>query len=243
MSRTTCNCFYLCSQREKSAERSRELYQLCCYHPGDHGANHQKNALEFTDSLPGLLTGEGFATGGRVPRLSLALRLNWHCVRGGRFEFRLVALFELPVFAFLFVGGRLLLDCDFQCWRSNCRLRSYLCFCCAWACFVYRGSCVCTSLSVFGLRVASGTTVADDSPSFTARLISMAVCPALTISRLAAQLNAGTQDRRPMSDTVQFHCRDASGQSGQTVAMDISRAVKERRASDPSFLSNSEAKP
>ena len=51
----------------------------------------------------------GLAAGGRVVPLSLALLPELAlALEGGRFEFRLLALFELPLFAFLFDAGRLL---------------------------------------------------------------------------------------------------------------------------------------
>jgi hypothetical protein len=128
------------------------------------------------------LTGEGFATG-EVPLL-LTLRFGLALAfEGDRFELGLV-LFELPLFAFLFVAGRLLFALRFPVFVFEESFAFLLVFLLRLGLFSFAGTgSFVFRLSVFSSGVASATAGAEDSPSFTVRLISIAtVCPAFTTS-------------------------------------------------------------
>lgn len=136
-------------------------------------------------SVVGLLTGEGFATGGRVLRLSLTLRFGLALVfDGGRFEFRLIALFELPLFAFLFVAGRLLFVLRFPVFAFEFSFAFLLVFLLRLGLFSFAGAASFVfPFSAFSSGEASEAADMDDSPSLTARLISIAtVWPVFTTS-------------------------------------------------------------
>jgi hypothetical protein len=127
--------------------------------------------------------GDGFVTG-RVILMSFPLRLGFafpFAFDGGRFEFKFVALFELPL-VFLLDAARLLLELRFA--EFELSFAFLFVFLLRFGLFSFAADdALVFRLSAFSSGVGSGVTVVDDSPSFNGRLVSIAtVCPALTTS-------------------------------------------------------------
>ena len=134
-------------------------------------------------SFAGLLTGDGFATGGRVLPLSLRAGLAL-AFAGGRFVFRFVALFELPLLAFLLVAGRLLFALRFPALAFELSFAFLFVFLLRLGLFSFAAAeSLLFRTSALSAGVGSGVGVIDDSPSLTGRLISIAIVwPAFTTS-------------------------------------------------------------
>jgi len=94
---------------------------------------------------------------------------------GGRFEFRFVPLFELPLLAFLLAADRLLLALRFPALAFEFSFPFLLVFLLRLGLFSFAAAeSFVFRLSDFSAGVGAGAGVRDASPSFTARLISMA---------------------------------------------------------------------